>query len=78
VYLGYEGEYHVVSLVKPTERSHSIDVAFEQKGAVPITSFQAHDDRMYGIDWDRRSRHEIVTCSLGKDRPTPLHPAQPD
>lgn len=37
-----------------------------RKGAVPITSFKAHDDRIYGIDWDRRTRHQIVTCSLDK------------
>ena len=49
------------------ERSHWTALSLFQKGAVPITSFQAHDDRMYGIDWDRRSRHEIVTCSLGED-----------
>ncbi|KAJ9118217.1 hypothetical protein QFC22_004123 [Naganishia vaughanmartiniae] len=37
-----------------------------RKGAVPITSVKAHDSRIYGIDWDRRKRHKIVTCSLDK------------
>ena len=33
---------------------------------MPITSIKAHDSRIYGIDWDRRKRHKIVTCSLGE------------
>ena len=26
---------------------------------------KAHDAKIYGIDWDRRYRHKLVTCSLG-------------
>lgn len=39
---------------------------FLQKGSVPVTTITAHTGRIYGIDWDRRSRHQIVTCSLDK------------
>lgn len=27
---------------------------------------KAHDAKIYGIDWDRRYRHKLVTCSLDK------------
>ncbi|KAF8581466.1 hypothetical protein K439DRAFT_1636189 [Ramaria rubella] len=36
----------------------------QRKGAVPLTTIKAHTARIYGIDWSRRDRDEIVTCSL--------------
>ncbi|TYJ52693.1 hypothetical protein B9479_006699 [Cryptococcus floricola] len=38
----------------------------DRKGSVPVTTIQAHDAKIYGIDWDRENRHKLVTCSLGK------------
>jgi WD40 repeat protein len=32
---------------------------------VPVTTIQAHDAKIYGLDWDRGARHKLVTCSLG-------------
>jgi WD40 repeat protein len=37
-----------------------------QKGSVPVVTLKAHDSKIYGIDWDRRERSKIVTCSLDK------------
>ena len=37
-----------------------------QKGSVPVVMIKAHDAKIYGIDWDRRYRHRLVTCSLDK------------
>lgn len=33
-----------------------------------MVSIKAHDAKIYGIDWDRRYRHKLVTCSLGTIR----------
>ncbi|ODN75389.1 hypothetical protein L202_06547, partial [Cryptococcus amylolentus CBS 6039] len=38
----------------------------DRKGSVPVTTIQAHDAKIYGIDWDRENRHKLVTCSLDK------------
>jgi len=42
------------------------DLTDEQKGSVPVVVIKAHDAKIYGIDWDRRYRHKMVTCSLDK------------
>lgn len=31
---------------------------------MPLTTIKAHTARVYGIDWSRRDKDEIVTCSL--------------
>jgi WD40 repeat protein len=31
-----------------------------------VVTLQAHDSKIYGIDWDRRERSKLVTCSLDK------------
>ncbi|KDQ10706.1 hypothetical protein BOTBODRAFT_639736 [Botryobasidium botryosum FD-172 SS1] len=36
----------------------------DRKGSLPLTSINAHDSKIYGIDWSRVKRNEIVTCSL--------------
>ena len=37
-----------------------------QKGSVPFARIKAHDSKIYGIDWSRTRRDEIITCSLDK------------
>lgn len=37
-----------------------------QKGSLPVNTIQAHDAKIYGIDWAHDKRNEIVTCSLDK------------
>ena len=47
--------------------AHGKDVVIwdNRKGSVPVTTIQAHDAKIYGLDWDRQYRHKLVTCSLG-------------
>jgi WD repeat-containing protein 59 len=35
-------------------------------GAYPVRSIQAHETKIYGIDWNRRRPNKIITCSLDK------------
>ncbi|KAJ3517825.1 hypothetical protein NLJ89_g245 [Agrocybe chaxingu] len=37
-----------------------------RKGSLPVKQIRAHISKIYGIDWSRRCREEIVTCSLDK------------
>jgi WD40 repeat protein len=37
-----------------------------RKGSLPVTQIRAHSSKIYGIDWSRSNRNEIVTCSLDK------------
>ena len=37
-----------------------------RKGAYPLRSIEAHDTKIYGIDWNRTRPSGIVTCSLDK------------
>lgn len=37
-----------------------------QKAAVPIIEIKAHSEKIYGIDWSRRSANHLITCSLDK------------
>ncbi|WOO79450.1 putative RWD, RING finger and WD repeat-containing protein [Vanrija pseudolonga] len=48
--------------------AHGKDVIVwdDRKGSVPVVVIKAHDAKIYGIDWDRRERHKIVTCSLDR------------
>ncbi|KAF8168512.1 hypothetical protein B0H34DRAFT_685839 [Crassisporium funariophilum] len=48
--------------------SHSNEVLIwdRRKGSLPVTQIRAHASKIYGIDWSRSSRNEIVTCSLDK------------
>ncbi|MCJ1447629.1 MAG: hypothetical protein MMC23_008140 [Stictis urceolatum] len=36
----------------------------DRKGASPLRSIEAHDTKIYGIDWNRTRTSGIVTCSL--------------
>ncbi|KAG8910650.1 hypothetical protein FRC01_006210, partial [Tulasnella sp. 417] len=38
-----------------------------RKGSLPLIALRAHQGaKIYGIDWSRKTRNEIVTCSLDK------------
>ncbi|KAG8963801.1 hypothetical protein FRC05_004511 [Tulasnella sp. 425] len=38
-----------------------------RKGSLPLITIRAHQGaKIYGIDWSRKTRNEIVTCSLDK------------
>ncbi|KAG8889459.1 hypothetical protein FRC00_014497, partial [Tulasnella sp. 408] len=46
---------------------HSADPCDPQKGSLPLIALRAHQGaKIYGIDWSRKTRNEIVTCSLDK------------
>lgn len=38
----------------------------DRKGAYPLRSIEAHNTKIYGIDWNRTRSSGIVTCSLDK------------
>ncbi len=38
----------------------------DRMGAYPVRSIEAHDTKIYGIDWNRHEQNRIVTCSLDK------------
>ena len=38
----------------------------ERKGAYPLRSIEAHDTKIYGVDWNRVRPSSVVTCSLDK------------
>lgn len=38
----------------------------DRKGAHPLRSIEAHDTKIYGLDWNRTSSNCLITCSLDK------------
>ena len=38
----------------------------DRKGAYPLRSIEAHDTKIYGVDWNRTRSTGVVTCSLDK------------
>ena len=38
----------------------------DRKGAYPLRSIEAHATKIYGVDWDRTSVNNVVTCSLDR------------
>ncbi len=38
----------------------------DRKGAHPLRSIDAHDTKIYGVDWNRTRSTGVVTCSLDK------------
>lgn len=38
----------------------------DRMGAYPIRSIEAHDTKIYGVDWNRVRRGAVATCSLDK------------
>ena len=38
----------------------------DRKGAYPLRSIEAHDTKIYGVDWNRMKTTELVTCSLDR------------
>ncbi|KAH7031811.1 hypothetical protein BKA57DRAFT_478380 [Linnemannia elongata] len=43
-----------------------VEVWDTRKGSSPYISIQAHKQKINGIDWSRKHRNHIVTCSLDK------------
>ncbi|KAG5653422.1 hypothetical protein H0H81_000533 [Sphagnurus paluster] len=48
--------------------SHSNEVLIwdRRKGSLPIKRIQAHNSKIYGIDWAHDRRDELITCSLDR------------
>ncbi|KFY19996.1 hypothetical protein V491_04066 [Pseudogymnoascus sp. VKM F-3775] len=38
----------------------------DRHGAYPVKSIEAHSSKIYGVDWNRVSATQIITCSLDK------------
>jgi len=38
----------------------------ERKGSMPVTTIKAHDQKIYGIDYSRKGKDSLVTCSLDR------------
>ncbi|KAF2153012.1 hypothetical protein K461DRAFT_225416 [Myriangium duriaei CBS 260.36] len=38
----------------------------DRKGAIPLTSIDAHATKIYGIDWSRSDASRVITCSLDR------------
>lgn len=38
----------------------------DRKGAYPLRSIEAHESKIYGLDWNRTRTNGIVTCSLDR------------
>jgi hypothetical protein len=38
----------------------------DRKGAAPLRSINAHESKIYGVDWNRTRATGVVTCSLDK------------
>jgi hypothetical protein len=38
----------------------------DRKGALPLKTIEAHQTKIYGIDWSRTEETKIVTCSLDR------------
>ncbi|WEW56722.1 hypothetical protein PRK78_002171 [Emydomyces testavorans] len=38
----------------------------DRKGALPIRTIEAHNTKIYGVDWNRMRPEAVVTCSLDK------------
>ncbi|THY92764.1 WD40 repeat-like protein [Aureobasidium pullulans] len=38
----------------------------DRKGALPLKTIEAHQTKIYGIDWSRTDETKIVTCSLDR------------
>ncbi|KAI9842401.1 MAG: hypothetical protein M1838_003153 [Thelocarpon superellum] len=38
----------------------------DRKGAYPLRSIEAHDTKIYGVDWNRVRPNSLATCSLDK------------
>ncbi|WVW78757.1 hypothetical protein I302_100718 [Kwoniella bestiolae CBS 10118] len=49
-----------------TAHNNLVQIWDHRKGSVPLTTINAHGSKIYGIDWDRRDREKLVTCSLDK------------
>lgn len=74
-YLRYSGWRYGATQVKfnrqnPNEIASShgnyVYVWDDRKGSTPITTIKAHKQKIYGIDWNRKAKDKLVTCSLDR------------
>ncbi|GAB7348104.1 hypothetical protein MBLNU459_g6127t2 [Dothideomycetes sp. NU459] len=38
----------------------------DRKGALPLKTIEAHETKIYGIDWNRTTASKVITCSLDR------------
>ncbi|PNS14056.1 hypothetical protein CAC42_6569 [Sphaceloma murrayae] len=38
----------------------------DRKGAIPLTTIEAHATKIYGVDWSRFDANKVITCSLDR------------
>ncbi len=55
-----------VSHVIASSHDRYLRIWDDRMGAYPVRSIEAHDTKIYGIDWNRHEQNRIVTCSLDK------------
>ncbi|KAJ5699066.1 hypothetical protein N7462_001071 [Penicillium macrosclerotiorum] len=53
---------HVIA----SSHDHCLRIWDDRMGAYPIRSIEAHDTKIYGVDWNRVRRGAVATCSLDK------------
>ena len=55
-------DFHIVA----SSHDKFLRIWDDRKGAYPLRSIEAHDTKIYGLDWNRTHANGIVTCSLDK------------
>lgn len=53
---------HVVA----SSHDRRLQIWDDRKGAIPLTTIDAHATKIYGIDWNRTNATKIITCSLDR------------
>lgn len=38
----------------------------DRKGALPLKTIEAHETKIYGVDWNRTTASKVITCSLDR------------
>lgn len=38
----------------------------DRKGALPLKTIEAHETKIYGVDWNRTESSKVITCSLDR------------
>ncbi|KAH8828328.1 vacuolar membrane protein [Flagelloscypha sp. PMI_526] len=56
----------VDSNILASAHGHEVLIWDRRKGSLPLSRIQAHQSRIYGLDWSHHSHSELVTCSLDK------------
>jgi len=55
-------EPHVVA----SSHDRNLRIWDDRKGAIPVTTIQAHTTKIYGVDWSRTEPTKLTTCSLDR------------